>query len=103
MKITDKKFVFEGEELTIGFGKYESTHNTAMVLVDAWERPYATVTVNIDECPLPESMLVCKTWSENEDLFNELVKQEILIPTSMVIPCGYSTAVVCRLNPSYKG
>ena len=59
---------------------------------------FAILTVNLPPfLPDPGEYLI-KTWSENEKIYELLVEDRILIPTDVVIPTGFVSAVVCKLE-----
>jgi len=73
--------------------------NPALIMNEVeTEDPFATLSVNIPDVPLEEGYFIIKNYSENEDIYNQLVSRGILVPTTQVIPSGYCSLPVCKLN-----
>jgi hypothetical protein len=127
MKTTDKKRLFEvmgrldktfmprlnegvqgkaftlnlsGEETPVSFS-FDHYMNGALFvgLVDE-EGPYADVSVNLPESKdLPQNEFFLKSWSENEELANELIKSGMIVPTGKQSSMG---ARSYKINPAQQ-
>jgi hypothetical protein len=79
------------------FERYTHGGGIAIQLVDPGDDcPVATATVN-PTTRVPEGHVAVKDWSENEGILAALVAARIVRDTGMRIPCGYSSAALCRL------
>lgn len=60
--------------------------------------PFFTLTVNIPEIPLEEDEIIVKTWSENEEIANELLRwQDYFEDTGKRVPTGYVQAQIWKV------
>lgn len=79
------------------FDRYAHGGAVAIRLIDAEDGgPVATATVN-PSTPIPASHVAVKSWSENEGMLEALVAAGIVEDTGRRIPCGYTSAALCRL------
>jgi hypothetical protein len=58
--------------------------------------PVATATIS-PTSPLPEGHVAVKNWSENAGMLEALIAAGIVEDTGRRIPCGYTSAALCRL------
>ena len=99
---SDKTFTLNllGEETPLHF-EFDHYMNGALFvgLVDE-EGPYADVSVNLPESKdLASDEFFLKSWSENEELANELIKNGIIVPTGKQASMG---ARSYKINPAQK-
>jgi hypothetical protein len=89
-----------GEETPVRFSFDHYMNGGLFVgLVDE-EGPYADVSVNLPEsASLPQDEFFLKSWSENEELANELVKKGIILPTGKQSSMG---ARSYKINPAQQ-
>ena len=79
------------------FPRYRQGGGVAIELLDAEDGcPVATATIN-PTTPIPEGHVAVKTWSENAGILEALVAARIVEDTGRRIPCGYTSAALCRL------
>ena len=79
------------------FPRYRQGGGVAIELLDAEDGcPVATATIN-PTTPIPEGHVAVKTWSENAGIPEALVAARIVEDTGRRIPCGYTSAALCRL------
>ena len=69
---------------------------TAVVLMDE-EGQVACATVNLPEHDLQPGEVFIKTWSENDDMLNFLLSNNIVSDTGRDVPTGFVVARVCKL------
>jgi len=69
---------------------------TALVLMDE-EGQVACATVNLPEHDLQLGEILVKTWSENDEMLNFLLNNNIVSDTGRDVPTGYVKARVCKL------
>jgi hypothetical protein len=68
-------------------------------LVDE-EGPYSDVSVNLPESKdLPQNEFFLKSWSENEELANQLIKKGLIVPTGKQSSMG---ARSYKINPAQQ-
>jgi hypothetical protein len=82
---------------TVEFRRYR--HGGAMGIqpFDAEDGcPVATATVN-PERPIPAGHVAVKSWSENAGMLEALIGARLVEDTGQRIPCGYTSAALCRL------
>ena len=67
-----------------------------------YEEVYARVTVALEvRHPLPPNCIWVKTWSENADMYEALIKGGYLEFASLTAKCGYSEAHACWITPKF--
>jgi len=90
---------YRGEALSLYRTSYESDPGVPalLLLVEETGEPYCTLTVNLRKSTKKGEYTI-KTWSENENIYNFLVNEEILSPTGVMIPTGFCKAAVCKLD-----
>ena len=101
MKIEYFKLKLDGSsvKLRVIAGRYENG-NKAYQLVSfsrGEEEDFADITVNpgvLDEL----GAVWVKTWGENSEIFEALVKGGYLDPIGVECPCGYARAAACRIT-----
>lgn len=82
---------------TLSFAKY-SNGRTAITLSDAEDfMPIAKATVNIPEAHLEDDEVLIKDWSENEGIYQALVKAGVISKLIETVPSGYADAFKCKL------
>lgn len=91
----------EDEELYFEFNQY-GNGALAVQLMSPMEGPYATVSTNLPESTeLPKDEFFMKSWSENEELANELIRKGIVQATGKEASTGFVSAKSYKLNPIY--
>ncbi len=58
-------------------------------------------TTNLPDEPIPEGCTIIKTWSENEGIFEWLLKENIIQPTGQHRQAGHEMAPVVIINPEF--
>jgi len=92
-----------GTEVYAVFSEYVDSGKTAIVLMEsATCCPFCTVTVNVPKIELAEDEVLAKTWSENDIVYKELIRNGFLIPTGLTVECGFSDASICKVNREIK-
>ena len=91
------------EELYFDFNNYANSNALAVQLMSPMEGPYAVVSVNLPESKLlaPDEFFM-KSWSENEQIAQQLVEKGIVQPTGKQANSGFVTAKAYKLNPIYS-
>ena len=87
------KSKYINEQITPVFRRYERKDGpTALILNDLYGQQVAKVSVNFDGNNLPDDEIAVKTYSENEWLMENLIKQGFLEDTGREQPAtpGYS-------------
>lgn len=69
---------------------------TAVVLMDE-EGQVACATVNLAEQDIQPGEVFIKTWGENEEMLDFLLKYHIVSDTGREVPTGYVKAKACKL------
>jgi len=62
------------------------------------EDPIATATVNMDHIDVAENQILVKDWSENEGMFDALVREGIVKAEHTRIECGFVEAIKADLT-----
>lgn len=95
MKNIDVNYRGKIRTLFVTFGFYNND-TLAIELVDKDQGPFAILTVNLETLPPPGTVWI-KTWSENSEIYQELVKEGHLVPTETKMECGGfgAMAVAC--------
>lgn len=80
---------------------YPTTNRTALLLKDVKDSsPIAVATVNLPDQPLPDDELFIKNWSENEGIYEALVKAGYIKTFHNVVATGYVTALQVKMTPA---
>ena len=86
---------FAGFKCEVMIQKY-GTGNPAVRLLDIEDgMPIATASVNIDGLDLDE--VAIKDYSENEGMYDALLKAGVITPKHRNLSTGYVTVPVCKL------
>lgn len=86
---------FAGFKCEVMIQKY-GTGNPAVRLLDIEDgMPVATATVNIDG--LDSDEVAIKDYSENEGMYDALLKAGVISPKHRNLSTGYVTVPVCKL------
>ena len=86
---------FAGFKCEVMIQKY-GTGNPAVRLLDIEDgMPIATASVNIDGLDLDE--VAIKNYSENEGMYDALLKAGVITPKHRNLSTGYVTVPVCKL------
>ena len=87
-----------GEETPLRFEFDHYMNGALFVGLVNEEEPYADVSTNLPESgSLPKDEFFLKSWSENEELANELIKKGIIVPTGKQASMG---ARSYKINPA---
>jgi hypothetical protein len=72
-------------------GTYEATGNAAYFIQDVGGSPIATVSVNMPDHGwlLEDDEFFAKTWSENEQVAEQLLAQGVFEDTGKRVPSGF--------------
>jgi hypothetical protein len=78
---------------------YQNNHRRALVLVDKENgSPIATASVNLPDIMVPPEHVLIKSYSENEGMYEALLKADIIEPSIQTIPTGYVDVYLCKLK-----
>lgn len=83
--------------------RYENG-NMAIEIIDAsegYEERWAVLTVNPGLRDEPGKIWV-KTWSENEELFGLMVREGMIVPSSISCQCGFAQAIACEITSKFN-
>jgi|ERR1035437_505374 hypothetical protein len=89
------------EETPVHF-QFDNYSNNGALFVELWdeEGPYSDVSSNLPESgSLPKDEFFLKSWSENEELANELIRKSIIVPTGKQASMG---AKSYKINPAQQ-
>ena len=87
-----------GEETPVHFALDHYMNGALFVGLEDEEGPYADVSTNLPESSkLPPDEFFLKSWSENEEIANELIKSGKIIPTGKQANMG---AKSYKINPA---
>lgn len=62
-----------------------------------WMEPACTATVNLPDEDLEADEVIIKSYSENQGLYEEMLKAGHIGPELRRVRCGHMTAPVCKL------
>lgn len=81
--------------------KFYLNGRTAIALVDEFGERVATATVNLLDAELPNDdehdYVLIKTWSENENMLDFLIKNGIVEDMGIDVPTGFVKARLVKL------
>lgn len=70
----------------------------ALQLIDCTDQiPISTATINVPNEPLEEGEVIIKNYSENEGMYNELVRVGIISTFVRMVKLNYCDVPVCKL------
>jgi hypothetical protein len=93
-----KVVTFNDEKCGIIVSSYASGH-IMMHLVSCEDgTPYARATLNINNVPVIPYMVVIKSYSENDGLYEALLKAKIIKPCERKMAIGFNFAMMCFLD-----
>ena len=71
---------------------------TALLLIDVDDNEHiATATVNLPDDDIPEKHVAIKDYSENENMLNILINENIVSQPIKYIESGFVSVPVCKL------
>ena len=92
----------QDEELYFVFNKYGNNGALAVQLMSPTEGAYATISTNLPEsAKLAPDEFFMKAWSENQEIAEQLIQKQIVLPTGKSVQSGYVNARSYKLNPIY--
>jgi len=92
------KVKFKQWNCILEFGQYKENDRIAISLVEEETgEDVATVTINLDKVSLSDNEVIIKDYSENEGVYEALVKAEIISRAKRYIHSGFISAPVCDL------
>ncbi len=83
-------------EIDVGVARYRD--DSPMMQIGSADGPVAIMSVRVPGTFLEDGEFLIKNWSENAQIFEELVAKGVLVPTGRTVPTGFVEAVVCRLG-----
>ena len=93
MKKLQKFTMPDGERVFLAKSGYQIGGDAYVILTDD-NRPYATLSVNVVSVSLKPGEVLIKTWSENADIAEMMLKLGFFRDTGRRIPCGHVEAKV---------
>uniref|UniRef100_A0A6M3IK18 Uncharacterized protein n=1 Tax=viral metagenome TaxID=1070528 RepID=A0A6M3IK18_9ZZZZ len=99
-EFTFKNLSWSSEEKTyLEETKYMNGAKAIKIISEDCE-PFATLTVNIPEVihELEEDEILVKTWSENEEIANELRNSELFTDTGKRVSTGFVQAEIWKVK-----
>lgn len=101
MKIYDIKIKHYTGKCFIQLAKY-GNGRTAIKLMDAKDgMPICVATVNMPEIELTSSEMIIKDYSENEGVFDWLIKNKIIESIGVYADNGYVQCPVAKFHESF--
>ena len=90
------------EELYFTFDKYKESGALTVQLMSPTDGAYATISTNLPESTkLAPDEFFMKAWSENQEIAEQLIEKQIVLPTGKSVQSGYVNARSYKLNPIY--
>ena len=94
-------FEHDGELLAIVEARYADDNTAILIEVAETNEPYATLSVNIPDAPLPNNdYFYVNTWSENAMIADAVRALPIFTNTGVKVPTGFVSAEVWRFTES---
>lgn len=88
---------FANSKCSIKIGRYYND-NTSIQLYDTEDgMPVATASVNVKEKLLPEEVII-KDYSENEGIYNALLKAGVILPSHNTYQTGNVISPISFIN-----
>lgn len=76
------KVEFRGKDLQVVFAKYQDNDNTAIILKEHSNDPYADVIASVNgSTQLPSDIVGIKDWSENQGVCEALITGNVIDPS----------------------
>ena len=96
--MTENKIItFDGNTLLVQTRKY-TNNRTAIELIDTEDHmPYIIATVNIPTSSIEEDEVIIKDYSENQGIYDVLVKAGVISESIRQINAGFANALICKL------
>lgn len=96
--LSDKVIDFNGFKCYAKIRPYNNGH-VYMHLHDCQDdQPIARVSLMIDEIPIVPNMIIVKSYSENDGMYESLLKAGIVKPCERKYPIGNVFAHICFFN-----
>lgn len=96
--MTENKIItFDGNTLQVQTRKYRN-NRTAIELIDTVDHMlYMVATVNIPTSDIAKDEVIIKNYSENEGIYDVLVKAGVISESIGQIHAGFANALICKL------
>lgn len=92
------KVQFRGWDCRIRVGRYPSTDQIYIQLVDADDGgPIATATIASNEISIDPDKVIIKDYFENEGMSEALIQAGVIGEAVTTVPVGYTTGTVHKL------
>ena len=94
---------WKGYNIRVEFSTYAIDNSTAIKLM-SWdeeyhtEMPFAVATVYAEGAELAEDEVVIKNYSENEGIYELLLRNDIIHKSHAKIPLGFTEGLICQLK-----
>jgi hypothetical protein len=91
------KIKFKNWDCILVQTKYGNNDRIALILEDAngGASPIATATINLINQPLEANEVIIKDYSENEGMYNTLLKAGVIGEVKRRVPSGWVEGLVC--------
>jgi len=90
--------IFLGQECIVEKHAYKSNDRVALELtIKATGEPMATATTNLPNIQLEKNEVIIKNYSENEGIYQILVKAGIISKSIRTEKTGWIEVLVCKL------
>jgi len=93
-----KVIEFNGWECKAVPGKYPSGHLFINLVDTITGYHVARITLNLDNVPVIEDLIIIKSYAENAGMYEALLKHKIVKPCERKLNIGFVQAHVCFLN-----
>lgn len=58
----------------------------------------ARITLDVDNVPIIDDMIIVKDYRENEGVYNALLEAKVILPCERKFPIGFDYGLICFLN-----
>lgn len=96
-------YMYEGEEVNLSFSRYQWDGSLALLLTDPETGELiAVASVMAEDEVVDEGYVVIKSYSENEGMYEWLLKNNIIKKAERWIQLGFALCPVCEINVEYS-
>jgi hypothetical protein len=88
---------FKEWDCVLVYGNYANKRTAITLIEEATGDAVATATLNIDYVKLADDEIIIKDYSENEGMYEALLKSGIIGPIKRKVPLRHTYALVCDL------
>jgi len=96
---SDKLINYKGWDCVIAEGSYRNGRKYMILQESETGQPIARITLNLEEVPIMDDMIIVKDYAENEGIYKALLAADIIEECERKVSIGFNYGLICFLKP----